>query len=350
MPSWDMHVKIAKMLGLDPLTAREVNVDVDAGPLHDIGRRLPRVRLGGWSIHRRLVEEKQLSHLKSIASKIERNPAYRDAFVLHHVIDVLADLEVSSNLLSQQGVSVDLGIIRERVRAELLALGKLVESGHVERIIDLVFAHLDAVRSAMKPWVSNVVKERMDYAQLDDKVYIERVLRNLSMTYNKWINNLAKGFARAIAEVLGAEIRWKNLTETEDASEFERGKPDCKYLISNLFFRLHRRALLTSLYFDMLYICFKFNTEIFNETVLRITKRRAAEMGRYAIRACVESTNPRCALSTALDVFNHYTLDACKRYIEQAQTLATRYSEMLYAMLTHATRLLREHYGCEVFY
>ena len=66
-----------------------------------------------------------LAHLER--RRIERNPAYRDAFVLHHVIDVLADLEVLSNLLPQQGVSVDLRIIRERVHAELLALGKLVE-------------------------------------------------------------------------------------------------------------------------------------------------------------------------------------------------------------------------------
>ena len=45
MPSWAVHSKVAEMLGISAEDADAVNRLIDAGILHDIGRRLPNLGL-----------------------------------------------------------------------------------------------------------------------------------------------------------------------------------------------------------------------------------------------------------------------------------------------------------------
>lgn len=90
MPSWAVHSKVAEMLGISAEDADAVNRLIDAGILHDIGRRLPNLGLlDSYYLKIRLQSGEKQLRIINTQYTLSR-PGKNDAFFLHHALDLLS--------------------------------------------------------------------------------------------------------------------------------------------------------------------------------------------------------------------------------------------------------------------
>lgn len=296
MPDWATHERIAaRLLGAPRETARRVDMDIDAGPLHDIGRKYPKRRLGGWSLQKELLEKEQLRHLRLVREKLEEDEVYRKLFILHHTIDVLADIEVSRRLLEEKGAKVPLRLVVLKLRGELLpSLERVgISSREVERIIKIVTSRLGLVLSdnGFNKWVEELVELRRRQANQRPLVVMRKVFEKSIRSSAKWQDNLVLGVYKSLARLHGVGI-----TDLETPIRIGRmtvrfstdggGGVSCDYLVGRLIFWAHRYSFLASNLFDIFYLTYMMPVELFYTFFLRTTKRRAAGLGRRAVEAC----------------------------------------------------------------
>ena len=127
MPSWNIHEAIAEILGYPKPLARRINEFIDKNRVHDIGRRLPRVRQWtdlylGLGVSRRKCEK--LAPLMLLIQSHEG----ADLFYLHHALDTFLSERIASAILINADIMERKEVILEGLTLDLKYLhDKLTE-------------------------------------------------------------------------------------------------------------------------------------------------------------------------------------------------------------------------------
>ena len=98
MPSWNIHVKVAKLFGYREDEARLINELIDrSGPIHDFGRGIPNISrlriLIAFTFPELSFQYSLLSYDLSLLAR------YSDLFYLHHALDLLS-IRLASSIIT----------------------------------------------------------------------------------------------------------------------------------------------------------------------------------------------------------------------------------------------------------
>jgi len=125
MPSWNIHETIAEILGYPKPLARRIDELIDRGQVHDIGRRLPRIRWWtdlylGLDVGRRKCEK-----LVPLILAVQSHDGVA-LFYLHHALDTFLSERIASAILINadlmerketilEGLTLDLKYIHDKL-------------------------------------------------------------------------------------------------------------------------------------------------------------------------------------------------------------------------------------------
>ena len=161
MPSWDVHARVAEVLGVDPRRQNEVDRLIDT-VFHDIGRRMP---------HEYIFEDERVARMfgifeRRIVERVRSDPEFRLMFALHHATDILGYVAPSVEVLWRRGIPVDVRLAAEvRLRNDLAIVERNVGVS-LSRVIDMILDNLDEAVKALEPWTSRALRERERYVKV----------------------------------------------------------------------------------------------------------------------------------------------------------------------------------------
>ena len=308
MPPWDVHVAIAKdIFGICEKIAEKVNRVIDEEDIHDLGRRMPKEpRLSEWILdpERAMwldVRGRKARH--KIRDILARGPDWVNAFLLHHALDLL-----SSRLVA---VFVTNARLEEHQKDILEAVCSELDFMCRRRDVLLPYSKLSAFlqqfRANFNPliyhqdltsWISEFVKWRKRVEENEDvRSYLRPLLQRLEkrkdVRSNRKKDEMSITISREKVKV-GKRLEFK--------FEFERGVPsevisailtsevmqkvtDRKRDYMQLMYCVSRFAARWSHLLDYALLT-PFPRPLIDERLLRVTKKRAAGLGRYVLRIC----------------------------------------------------------------
>jgi len=326
MPSWSVHTAIASdIFGISREVAEKVNRIVDEEDLHDLGRRMPREpRLAKRILRpeeadRKIVRRREAR--RRIHALMSRGDEWTEAFWLHHALDFLAPRLIAAcivnvdperyevNLL--EGVKVDMQPLQRKDPVLFRGLGAFLERFHsrfseVLRHPGLRWWARTATDCAEASWHLSI----SDYL----KPYMQRVLKRMANEQKKGEAKEEEGesvfmfsfeksrreptvMMRGMDETTAMSLAYKSsfdesavaavmsviMREAKKAGDRKENFMRLMYRVSK--FAAHRSHLI---YYTWL---LPFPREILSELVLRVTKSRAARLGREALRICRDFTD-----------------------------------------------------------
>jgi hypothetical protein len=303
LPSWDVHTALSKrVFGVSETVSKEINRLVDGEDIHDLGRRLPgEPRLLEKFLDPELAAER-LSRLKRAEMRIQLMLSKSaDAFYLHHALDLLAP-----RLIAVRATDLPLKEhahnICEAVCNELdLAFGGDKFASFLKEFrarFDQIVGDKD-----LTSWVEEAYRRRLDFeSSTSIESYLadhaKEILRKPgSKDFLHITISPATGYGELITIMSSIMSGWKS--------------PEWTYsFFMNLVSRFSSRK---SHLIDYALIT-PFTWNIISEEFIRVTKRRAAGLGRDALRACEDSRSREEACLMIVEHAKSYAGIYLKRY------------------------------------
>ena len=285
--------------------AEKVNRVIDEEDIHDLGRRMPKEpRLSEWILdpERAMwldVRGRKARH--KIRDILARGPDWVNAFLLHHALDLL-----SSRLVA---VFVTNARLEEHQKDILEAVCSELDFMCRRRDVLLPYSKLSAFlqqfRANFNPliyhqdltsWISEFVKWRKRVEENEDvRSYLRPLLQRLEERKDTRSNRKKSETSITISrEKVEVDERLKFKLEYEVpsdvafailASEVMRGVTDKERDYMQLMYCVSRFAARWSHLLDYALLT-PYPWPLISEELLRITKRKAAGLGRYVLDAC----------------------------------------------------------------
>lgn len=295
MPSWNVHRAVAmNVFGISREIADKVNRIVDTEDVHDLGRRLPpKPRLIEWILNWEKAEEKKLRRTKALLKAKRIMNASRDyayAFFLHHALDLLAP-----RLLAAKATKVPL----EKCGKNILKAVCYDLEIFLQQIIGLDFQNFI---QEFESKFNNIIHNPCLLKWIENtSLHIEEKRRTL--TIRKYLNPyVQRALKRIISETThGDEARSEGETiilKSRDYYEVIKllskimkdiYKQEKTYIIKRnfgiLMSKVARFSAWHSKLLDYVLLTPVPQTRI-SEMLFRITKRKSAGLGRYALNIC----------------------------------------------------------------
>lgn len=132
MPPWKIHDTVALKLGYSLEASQKVNKIIDGGKIHDIGRKLPKIRIIDKIVYPEVLSQK-ISNVIWMCSQITTEEE-EDLFYLHHALDTFLTWRIASIILTGtdlkeveeeflEGVVADLKTFGYNLRRRLIKMG-----------------------------------------------------------------------------------------------------------------------------------------------------------------------------------------------------------------------------------
>jgi len=331
VPSWSVHTAVASdIFGISREVADEVNRIIDKEDFHDLGRRMPgEPRLVDWILRREEAGRKiarRAEAIRRMSGLLSRGGEWTEAFWLHHALDFLApritaayivnvDPErYEANLL--EGVKAEMWPLQRKDPVLFRSLNAFLETfrsrfsevlrhpglrGWARATADRIesFWHGLSISEYLKPYMQRVLK-RMANEQKKGEAKEEEgesvfmfsfeksrreptvVMRGMDETTAMSLAYKSSFDESAVAAVMSTVMK-KAREDFRSSLVYETNFMQFMYRVSK--FAAHRSHLI---YYTWL---LPFPREIISERLLRVTKRRAAGLGREALRICRDFTD-----------------------------------------------------------
>jgi hypothetical protein len=314
LPSWDVHAALSRrILGISEAVSKEINKLVDGEDVHDLGRRMPREpKLLEKLLTPELAAEcaARLARAETrLYSILSWGPDYADAFYFHHALDLLAPrlvaIRMTGSPLKEFADNIYRAVCQELRVAFKAGRGRGLAS-FLERFGSSFIKVIDDL--SLTSWVDEAYRRRLSL----DSVGIEAYLA---------------GHAQRIHQEGGAEHPLCTILPPELAEELalatraERDYGSLMALVSRFSFRkshLMDYTFMTPLTWSLI-----------SEEFVRVTKRRAAGLGRRALRACEDSSSGDEARSWIVKEAESYVKLWLERYgVRPPRSSLEEYAEL----------------------
>jgi len=290
MPSWYVHNAVAEdVFGISRAIADKVNKIIDGEDIHDLGRRMPnKPRLIELLLSPEMASiratRRKLASIR-IQNLLSSGIAWSNAFWLHHALDILSPRLIAVNItgvnLSEYKENIITAVCSE-LSSFTYKLGLEDFLSRFKSQFDSIVNHPDLIN-----WIENATKHRRaeDAVNIQDYLflYIRRILqRRKRKARSSTTTTDKKAKAGSIFKI---DFSGNQQSYIEAISTALRGLYDEKREYMRLMYIVSLYAAKRSHLLDYALLT-PYPWEVINETVLRVTKRRAAGIGRCALRAC----------------------------------------------------------------
>jgi hypothetical protein len=321
MPCWSLHRALAvEFFGISGEIADSINRMVDVTDIHDLGRRMPKEPRIAEQIFdpeeacRRIVmREKMRLKMRVLLS---RGPEWSKAFLLHHALDLLALRLIAANLTGVPLEAYEKNLL-EGVCTDLRPLFR--EFPDLKRFLPEFRLKFGSIASHQKlaRW-TGMAAERMRAEESKDagtylQPYFERALQRMAKKEG--------------GGMIALPSPWVPSAMSEALREAQSKMREYMGLIYRVSFFAARRSRL--LYYALL---LPFPLNLISEIVLRVTRRRAAGLGREALSICQTFEDRAQCREAIIKAVHKWTEEWLPRYnVKLPQECAEEYADFFMA-------------------
>ena len=331
MPSWLVHTTIAcDLFGISREVADEVNKIVDGEDFHDIGRRMPREPglaeriLRPEEAYRKFARRTEA--IRRMSGILFRGGEWAETFWLHHALDFLAPRLTAAYIINVDPERYEANLL-EGVKAEMWSLHRkdpilfrslnaFLETfrsrfGEVLRHPSLrewaratadyveAFWHDQSISDYLNPHMRRLL-ERMASRKGKERVNIDLKVPNMAIRIGKEGDMEEKSQSRKGSSVKEFILRSTLHGESDVAAVMsvvmKRAMEDYRSLLvyeTNFMQLMYRTSKFAAYHSHLIYyaMLLPLPRVIISEYFLRVTKKRAAGLGREALRICRDFTD-----------------------------------------------------------